>query len=144
MKVSTSRNVITTDAMPSSLVIVTMKVVVTGDREWNDVEVVVTVLNWFPRGTVLVEGGCRGLDLLARAVAEELGFIVHEYKANWAKYGRPAGVIRNQEMIDREHLLHEPIDLGISFHDDIDNSRGTRDMIRRIDKAGIKRWHITH
>ena len=121
-----------------------MKVVVTGDREWNDIEVVAAVLSWLPLGTVLIEGGCKGLDLIARAVAEELGFPVREYPADWAKYGRPAGVIRNQEIIDKENLPHEPIDLCISFHDNLDKSRGTRDMVKRIDKAGIKRWHIAH
>jgi hypothetical protein len=60
------------------------------------------------------------------------------------RYGRSAGVVRNKTMLESEHLLHEPIDLCISFHDDISASKGTRDMVTRIDKAGIKRWHIVH
>jgi hypothetical protein len=121
-----------------------MKVIVTGDRSWSDIETVASVLSWLPRETVLVEGGCRGLDLIARAVAEELGFSVREYAADWMRYGRSAGVVRNKTMLESEHLLHEPIDLCISFHDDISASKGTRDMVTRIDKAGIKRWHIVH
>lgn len=46
--------------------------------------------------------------------------------------GKRAGVLRNQQMLDEGRP-----DLVIAFHNDIGQSRGTRDMIRRAVKAGI-------
>ncbi len=51
-----------------------------------------------------------------------------ECKADWANYGKGAGHIRNQQMLD------SGIDLAIEFP----GGRGTADMRRRLDKAGVK------
>ena len=51
-----------------------------------------------------------------------------EYPADWKLYGRSAGPIRNQEMLD------SGIDLVIAFP----GGRGTADMVRRARKAGVE------
>jgi hypothetical protein len=114
-----------------------MKLLVTGDREWLDVERVVEVLEQFPAGTILVHGACRGADNTCAAVAEALGFELRPFPADWRGLGRAAGHIRNQQMLDVEHKEEEPIDLCLAFHDNIDASKGTADMLRRVAKAGI-------
>jgi len=114
------------------------KLLVTGDRGWNDVERVVEVLGMFTHGTVLVHGACRGADVVCAAVGEAMGFNLHAYPADWANHGRAAGPIRNQRMITCEHLDHDPIDLCLAFHNDIVNSRGTADMARRTVRTGIR------
>lgn len=120
-----------------------MKILVTGDREWDDVMRVVEVLSSYPENSVIVHGACRGADITCAAVGEQLGFIVRPYPADWARYPRAAGPIRNQQMIIEEHQRDEPIDVCIAFHNDLGNSRGTRDMITRARKAGIKVIHYT-
>ena len=72
----------------------------------------------------IVEGGCRGADLIAAKIAIELGITVHERPANWKKYGRRAGAIRNREMFDE----FQPRSV-LAFHDNIEQSKGTKDMI---------------
>jgi hypothetical protein len=81
----------------------------------------------------VITGGCRGADSLAILAAKELGFDYRVYPANWSKYGKSAGPKRNQNMID----IEKPV-LVIAFHDDIDNSKGTKDMLKRAKYHGIR------
>jgi len=114
-----------------------MKVLVTGDREWTDIKTVIDTLEQLPAGTILIHGACRGADNICAAVAEALGFVVRPYPADWDKYRKGAGPIRNQQMLTEEHRADEPIDLCLAFHNNIESSRGTRDMIGRATKAKI-------
>ena len=119
------------------------KVLVTGDREWDDIPRAVEALQAYAPGTVLVHGACRGADVVCAAVGEELGFVVRAYPADWARYPRAAGPIRNQQMIDEEHRAGEPIDVCLAFHNHIEDSRGTADMLHRVGKAHIPSILIT-
>jgi hypothetical protein len=113
------------------------KILVTGDRAWDDIPRVVEVLKGYRPGTILVHGACRGADVICAAVAEALGFIVRPYPADWGKYKRAAGPVRNQQMLTEEHRPDEPIDVCLAFHNHIEDSKGTADMISRANKAGI-------
>jgi len=73
-----------------------MRVLVCGARHWTDARAIGLCLAKLPVGTVIVEGEARGADLLGRAEAEKLGFAVDPHPAEWARYGRAAGPIRNQ------------------------------------------------
>jgi hypothetical protein len=108
-----------------------MKVLVTGDREWNDPDLIERHLKKLPPDTIIIQGGARGADSLAKGVARKLGFKVKTYPANWRKYGRAAGPIRNREMLEKE----DP-DLVLAFHDNIEKSKGTKDMMKIAKKAG--------
>ena len=113
------------------------KILVTGDREWDDVPRVVEALSVYAPGTVLVHGACRGADNVCAAVAETLGFIVRGYPADWTRYPRAAGPIRNQQMLDMEHWTNGPIDVCLAFHNHIEDSKGTADMVHRAGKAHV-------
>lgn len=89
---------------------------------------------------IIIEGECEGADLLSRQVAEQLGFEVLPFPAQWARYGRAAGPIRNQQMLDEG----KP-DLVLAFHDNlIGRSKGTKDMVLRAVIAGISVKVIRH
>jgi len=81
---------------------------------------------------VIIAGGARGADTLAVRAARDCGLEFREYPAQWQRYGRSAGPIRNQQMIDMEKPQ-----LVVAFHEDIDSSRGTRDMVARARRFGI-------
>lgn len=117
------------------------KILVTGDRDWDDIPRVVEELRGYRPGTILVHGACRGADIICAAVAEALRFEVRAYPADWKKYPRAAGPIRNQQMLDEEHKTDEPIDLVLAFHNNIENSRGTADMLDRVVKTGLP-WRL--
>lgn len=110
-----------------------MKVLVTGDRNWDDLEAMAERLSFLPSRSVIVEGEAPGADTMARLIGEQLGFEVRKYPADWAKYKRAAGPIRNQQMLDSEG----PFDLVIAFHKDLRTSKGTLDMVKRALRAGV-------
>ena len=113
------------------------KLLVTGDRNWDDIPRIVEALRGYRPGTVLVHGACQGADIICAAVAETLGFEVRPYSADWDRYKKAAGPIRNREMLTKEHRPEEPIDLVLAFHNDIDSSSGTADMLDQVIKASI-------
>ena len=47
----------------------------------------------------ICHGGARGADYFAGEIAKANGWPVTVYKADWEKYGRSAGIIRNKEML---------------------------------------------
>jgi hypothetical protein len=119
-------------------------VLVTGDRNWNTAvqrravfDQLVNLQAYTTDGNVcIIHGAARGADTLAAQVARELGYDAVPYPAEWDKYGRAAGPIRNQQMLDEER-----INLVLAFHDDLVGSKGTKDMVKRALKAGIHVFH---
>lgn len=108
-----------------------MKVLVCGDRNWINEAPIRERLSKLPKDTIILEGGARGADTLARHAAEFLGLKVIEFPADWDKYGRAAGPIRNEQMID------EGPGLVIAFHPDISKARGTADTVGRAKRRNI-------
>lgn len=117
-----------------------MKILVTGSRKWRDLEAVKELLLAAYDGAktrILVHGRARGADACAHFAAEDAGGIdIRPYPADWIAHGLSAGPIRNQEMLDREHLKKEPIDVCLAFP--LRDSIGTWDMIQRCLDAGIR------
>lgn len=104
-------------------------VLVFGGRNYRNKWHVYTVLDSLqPSPTCIVEGGAQGADKFARswAIDRDVPYITVE--ANWLKFGKAAGPIRNQQMIDEE----KP-DLGVGFP----GGKGTADMLRRLKAANI-------
>lgn len=111
-----------------------MKVLICGDRNWADYDKVLDVMKGLGdkyEDLIIIEGGAKGADSLAKKAAIECDLEYKEFKANWKEYGRAAGPKRNQQM------LEEKPDLVIAFHPNIDESKGSKDMVRRATKAGI-------
>jgi len=120
-----------------------MKILITGDRRWDDVLKMMEALTPFPPGTIIIHGACRGADVMAHALGEELGCVIRQYPANWLGLGRAAGPIRNQDMLDKEHTEDEKFDLCLAFHNKIKSSKGTKDMMSRCEALGIETRLIT-
>lgn len=124
----------------------TLKVVVTGSREWISLEIIAQAFQYVldtyhvtPAELTVVEGEARGADLECRVVAEALGMTVIPVPADWKHFGRAAGPIRNQQMLDE----HPDIQLALAFHDDLKNSKGTADMVQRVLKKRLPVLHWT-
>jgi len=81
---------------------------------------------------VLICGMAKGVDIISYFWAKERGINIIECPADWKKYGKAAGPIRNQQMLDEEKPTHV-----IAFQDcrvNPNGSNGTNHMIR-ISKA---------
>lgn len=79
---------------------------------------------------VIVHGGARGADEIAGRVAESFGLRTEVYPAKWNLYGKGAGPMRNQQMVDKG------ADLVLAFL--MPGSKGTADCINRAKEAGLK------
>lgn len=85
-----------------------MIIAVSGSRTIVEYKVIKEVLDLvhaeFPV-TLLLHGGAKGVDLLACQWAKASAIASLEYKADWDKHGKAAGVIRSREMIDGADIL---------------------------------------
>jgi hypothetical protein len=107
----------------------TARILVCGSRHWTDKSAIRRALSAFEPGDVVIHGGAPGADTIAGEAALVLGLKVEIYPADWERYGKAAGPIRNQLMIDsKPHCV-------VAFP--LPNSRGTLDTIRRAQAAGI-------
>ena len=123
------------------------RLLICGDRFWRNyprIFVCVQAAHSSDKIDVVIEGECRGADKMGRRAAEEaLGFTVEAgtilpFPAKWSVYHNAAGPIRNQQMLDEG----KPTEVW-AFHNDLEHSTGTRDMVRRALKAGLIVWLIT-
>lgn len=101
-----------------------MRVLCCGDRNWTDREVIRQELLKLPPDTVIIEGEARGADRISREVAVEMGLQIMPFPADWTRYGRAAGPIRNHQM-----LVEAQPQLVLAFHNNIENSKGTKNMV---------------
>ena len=106
-----------------------MKIVIGGCRDFNDYNLIEKTLDEFfseiGEEVTILSGHCRGADILAERYAAEKGIRVEIYTADWARYGRAAGPLRNREMVERG-------DMVIAFWDG--SSKGTGDLIKYAKK----------
>ena len=108
-----------------------MKVIISGDRNWNDWQTIHDRLKTLPKNALIIHGGARGADLIADNIAKKLGLETKEYKADWDRFGKAAGPIRNSAMLEEEP------DIVIAFHANINESKGTKDMLNQARKKHI-------
>lgn len=108
-----------------------MIVLVTGGRDYNNIEVVfdaIAALHAHTEIEYIVHGDAKGADSLADEVAKEIGINRVKFPANWTKHKRSAGPIRNRIMIE---LVQ--IDVVLAFP----GGEGTADMKHQAQKNGI-------
>lgn len=82
-----------------------MKAIVCGGREFTDEVAGFVFLDTVHASvpiTHVIEGGARGADTIARNWAKSRSVPVTTVPADWGKYGKSAGFIRNKAMRD-EH-----------------------------------------
>jgi len=109
-----------------------MRVLVCGGRDFDNIDAVFEKLDEIhaiKSITCIIEGGAKGADYLASRWSAYRNIPDHErFSADWALYGKAAGFIRNQKMIDKGRP-----DYFVAFP----GGRGTADMVRRLRAAGI-------
>ena len=54
----------------------------------------------------IISGGAKGADQQAKRAAQRMGWDYEEYRPNYEKYGKPATMIRNRQIIEQaEYIL---------------------------------------
>lgn len=114
-----------------------MKVLVCGDRNWKDKELIRSMIR-DKMPDLVITGGARGADTLAYECCKEDGFTVTKIDADWNKHGKAAGPIRNRKMLDQTP------DLVLAFHDDLSHSKGTLDTVTEARHRGLQVQLVQH
>lgn len=117
------------------------RVLVCGDRNWRDRLFLCEVLDTFHRllhFECVIEGEAKGADSMARQWAERARVPVLSFPADWQTHGKAAGPIRNGRM-----LAEGMPTLVLAFHDDIEASKGTKDMVARARRANVPTFVLT-
>ena len=108
-----------------------MKLIIAGSRRFNDYE----LLCWFMDRLIIKEpleviSGCaKGADTLGEKWAESYGIYVTRFPADWDKYGKAAGPVRNKQMADYADVLVAFVEKG---------SKGTLNMITTAAKKPME------
>jgi hypothetical protein len=107
------------------------RVLVCGGRDYTNKELLYRKLDEaheFSSIVCIISGMAPGADTLAAEWAKERGIELAPFPADWSKYSRAAGPIRNAKM-----LVEGKPDVVMAFPGD----KGTKDMIKRATKAKI-------
>ena len=104
-------------------------VLICGSRNWTNQAAIWDRIRNLPLESTIITGGARGADSIAANGAEYFGLASRVIPANWDRYGKRAGFLRNLQMLD------EKPDLVIAFQKD--GSKGTQHTIDEAMKRGI-------
>lgn len=107
-----------------------MKLIVAGGRGYLFTAADVEALDRLVKEcdvTEVVHGCAQGADRCAREWAGERQIPRTMFRADWNRYGRSAGPIRNKAMAEYGHAL-------VAFP----GGRGTADMVRRAGEQGLR------
>jgi len=108
------------------------RVIIAGGRDFKDYALLSNTMNHLLSNIkddiTVVCGKARGADTLGEQYAKEHGYMVQYFPADWERYGKAAGYIRNTEMAKNADAL-------VAFWDS--HSLGTRHMIEIARKHGL-------
>lgn len=112
-----------------------IRLIIAGGRDFNDYKLLEEKIDYFlsqrpeHEEVQIVSGKARGADSLGEKFANEYSLNVKEFPADWKKYGKAAGYIRNEEMA--KYATH-----CVCFWDG--ESKGTKHMIDLAKKHDLK------
>lgn len=130
-----------------------LAVIVTGDRAWEDQEMVNRhldrLLESYDR-VVIISGGARGADRAAEIWASAQDperVLLQVLKADWKSHGRRAGMLRNQQMLKfLTALATSGFRVGVlAFKDTFGRSQSnTEHMVKIAKQAQVRGKIVRH
>lgn len=103
------------------------RIAIVGSRDYPDLPSVRAFVRSLPDNAVIVSGGARGVDQEAERAAKARGLRTMIFPADWRTYGRRAGYVRNEQIVDNADEI-------VAFWNS--KSPGTADTIRKAQAAG--------
>lgn len=103
------------------------RIAIVGSRDYPRLDFVRQFVWELDRDAIVVSGDARGVDKTATTEAQRLCMAYEEHRADWNRYGKRAGPIRNAEIVNRA-------DEVAAFWDGY--SRGTEITMRMAHDAG--------
>lgn len=118
------------------------KIIINGSRSFSNYTSLRLALKSYiminqiePNLIEIISGGAKGADTLAIKFAKEYNLNYKIMNADWDKYGKKAGIIRNADMLN--YATSNPNDIAILISFWNGNSRGTKHMIDISISKGI-------
>lgn len=108
-----------------------MRVLVCGGRDYSDKDNLYSILDKIHEKysiSVIIQGCASGADWLAAEWAFDYGIDCEYYPADWDTFGKTAGLLRNQQMLNTKP------DLVVAFP----GGKGTAHMINISKAAGVE------
>lgn len=106
-----------------------MRTIIAGSRSFRDAALLCKVCDALdPPPTVVLHGLAKGADTLGAFWASYRRIPIEGYPAQWATYGKRAGLLRNEEMANNADRL-------VAFWDG--QSTGTKHMIDTARHKGL-------
>lgn len=112
-----------------------IRILICGSRNFSDSSKIERFVNSLPIGSILIEGEANGADKMAALAAQKKGVPeerILRFPADWENFGRAAGPIRNSQM-----LLEGKPQIVVAFSDNIEESRGTKNMMQQALKKDL-------
>ena len=123
------------------------RVIIAGGRDFKDYDLLVKTMNHLLSNIkddiTVVCGKARGADTLGEQYAKEYGYSVQYFPADWDRYGKAAGYLRNTEMAKNADALAafwDGMSLGTRHMIEIARSRGLKVRVKHYDKESGVRW----
>jgi len=113
------------------------RILITGSQLWDDWDTIVKTLDEYSHhdDVTMVSGACPdGADAMCENYAAELGWKVERHPADWDRYGKRAGYVRNAEMVKLG------ADYCLAFIKD--GSPGSTNTKKLAEDAGIKTFEF--
>ena len=111
------------------------RIIIAGSRNFKDYDLLKEIVDsvivkvYSDDEITIISGTARGADQLGEKYAKENSLPVERFPADWERYGKKAGFIRNYQMANNADVL-------IAFWDG--TSKGTKMMIDLAKKKGLK------
>lgn len=112
-----------------------MNLIIAGGRDFNNFDLLEREVSSFicqhldGYEITIISGKAKGADTLGIKYASKYGLKLKIFEADWNKYGKRAGMIRNKEMAQNSDCL-------VAFWDG--KSKGTANMIEEAKNKGLK------
>lgn len=107
-----------------------MRTIIAGSRTYDDYDLLKQVIKESGFDiTVVISGTAGGVDRMGEQYAKDNNLPLERFPADWNKYGKRAGYLRNRQMAEHADAL-------IAIHQD--NSKGTANMIEEANKLKLK------
>ena len=117
------------------------RVIIAGSRKYNDYDKMLEELDNLGIHLIntidtieIVSGHASGADALGERFAKAYNYPLKIFPAEWNKYGKAAGPIRNEQMAK----YVSEADRGILVAFPVGESKGTRNMIKLAKQYGLE------
>lgn len=123
------------------------RIIIAGGRDFKDYKLLSQTMNHLLSNIkddiIVVCGKARGADTLGEQYAKEHRYSVQYFPADWNRYGKAAGYLRNIEMAKNADALvafWDGLSLGTRHMIETAKARGLRVRVKHYDKESGVRW----